>query len=46
MTVKELINILQQYNENERVRIYDEAHGIVDITDIFKGERIGGVIIS
>ena len=46
MTIKELIATLSEYDENTRVEIFDEANGIIDITDIFKSETKQSIIIS
>ena len=46
MSVGELIAILQQYDEHARVETYDEANGIIDITDVFKRQDYNGVVIS
>lgn len=46
MRVKDLIKILKEFDENTRVRLFDEANGIIDITEIqeaegkFKGDLI------
>lgn len=36
MTIKELMQALSQYDENIRVRIFDECHGHIDITEIIE----------
>ena len=36
MTVKELMQALSQYDENIRVRIFDECHRHIDITEIIE----------
>ena len=46
MTIKELIATLSEYDENTRVEIFDEANGIIDITDIFKSETKQSVILA
>ena len=43
MSVKELIAELSKYDENIPVRIFDESHGHIDITEIleFKHSHYG-----
>lgn len=36
MSVKELIAELSKYDENTAVRIFDESHGHIDITEILE----------
>ena len=36
MTIKELMQALSQYDENTPVRIFDERHGHIDITEIIE----------
>lgn len=38
MTVKELKDILAQYDDNARVTILDSEYGYIDITEIFKSD--------
>ena len=45
MTVKDLQAILALYDEDTRVRIFDSEAGIIDITDMFTGERTGDLIL-
>jgi hypothetical protein len=46
MTVKDLIAVLQCYDEETIVRIFDSEAGIIDITDMFTSERTGDLILS
>ena len=46
MTIKELIATLSEYDETTRVKIFDEANGIIDITDIFKSETKQSIILA
>ena len=46
MTVKDLIAVLQCYNEETIVRIFDSEAGIIDITDMFTSERTGDLVLS
>ena len=43
MTVKELIEELQQYDENMTVRVFDSNSGNIDITEVYQteGTRVG-----
>lgn len=43
MTVRELIEELQQYDENMAVRVFDSNSGNIDITEVYQteGTRVG-----
>lgn len=43
MTVKELIEELQQYDEDMPVRVFDSNSGNIDITEVYQSEgtRVG-----
>lgn len=40
MTVKELKELLDQYDENMTIRIFDSNSGNIDITEVYKAESI------
>ena len=40
MTVKELKELLDQYDENMIVRIFDSYSGNIDITEVYKAESV------
>ena len=40
MTVKELIAELQKYDENMRVKVFEETCGNIDITEVVKFEGV------
>jgi len=40
MRVKDLIKILKSFDGNTRVRLFDEANGIIDITEVQEGEGV------
>lgn len=46
MTVKELIEKLQEYDEDLPVEIFDEVNGYIDITDVFdsKATYLSGTV--
>lgn len=40
MTVKELKELLDQYDENMTVRVFDSYSGNIDITEVYKAENV------
>ena len=40
MTIKELIEELQQYDENLTVRVFDSNSGNIDITEVYHSKRV------
>ena len=40
MTIKELKEMLDQYDENMTVRVFDSNSGNIDITEVYKAESV------
>ena len=40
MTIKELKELLDQYDENMTVRVFDSYSGNIDITEVYKAESV------
>jgi hypothetical protein len=40
MTIKELKDLLDQYDENMTVRVFDSGSGNIDITEVYKSEGV------
>ena len=40
MTIKELKELLNQYDENMTIRIFDSNSGNIDITEVYKSESV------
>lgn len=40
MTIKELKELLDQYDEDMEVRVFDSNSGNIDITEVYKSERV------
>ena len=40
MTIKELKELLNQYDENMTVRVFDSNSGNIDITEVYKLESV------
>lgn len=40
MTIKELKNLLDQYDENMTVRVFDSNSGNIDIIEVYKSEGV------
>ena len=40
MTIKELIEELQQYDENLTVRVFDSDSGNIDITEVYHSKTV------
>lgn len=46
MTVKELKELLDKYDENARVQIYDEEYGFIDIMEVFESTANGFIKVN